>query len=1537
MRLRFVAAVLLLAMIVGFATATPPETTFVQNQNGLWTLPQNLSASQVFTEDFENQASFSGVNCSQDTTHYTTGSASIRMAAITTVSAYCDKSVSWGIDWTKPVRLQVYSNATNQQYGHIRVSFTSWGGNFSRDLTAEFPSLYPGWNSIEILPSDWVNTGGESLTNMTTKIRFRATSGYVVNLSVDSLYTNVSSTPAMVPSFDDGYKEDLTVAAPILAQYKGSGTVFMIPANLDTGATFLTTAQLQSLSNTYGWTGGGHTQNHLYAITDNATQAGYQANVSAGITSLQAIGMGINATMFAYPGGQRNDTYVTAVQNAGANLARTSYNASVVFPKESLYYLNALQIYNTTTATSMNTIINNIWLNGRGETAIVTMHRIDPNDDTTSSLNWSKTSFIAMINHVYYLHMPIINMYQYYQTISGPVTIMNPYASVGNYPLTVTFNDTSTNTPTGWNWYIKNDTSTGGSGVETLIGTTRNISYTFSPGNWTVKLQASNGDGAVNSSVSWVNVTSVPPTASFTANITTGYQYPFPVQFTDTTTGTKPDNWSWQFGDTYTSTSQNPTHVFTVAGNYTVNETVYNATSGFGSAIGYINLTSDLPNVTSWLHLSNTTDLMGNVWTAIGGATFSTTNYKFAPGALSIQSNGAYLSTPSSSVFDWGSGSGEFELWINKTSNPNAWRNIVSRTSGNGAGTNIGWGLGMGNGDGTAQFWMGNRASNATGVFTITSNTWHHIVVAIPAYPGTINVYEDGAIVATMARPIGSYDSANPVVIGTAAGATDTFFYADEFRTSKGTPRFTMSTFSPPYVQYQGNLFVLYPDPNPSSTLRFKVNPSIPSAAVIRNETPRNRTVQGQNINETDMVMVTTGWDPNHLFANGVSPNTTMFAGVTIVNYTIDNTLGLATVYATSPTGFNTNGLTDNRGSIFDLQMLYWNYTAPDDPDYATDTQFFGSGTMWNATTNTIYPVHNFIATNITYGTWVIYPAISANATATTPGAPLQFTDSSLGEPTGFTNYNWAFGDGGTSTQKNPIYSYAALGNYTVTFTSSLKENASVTNSTTLNISVVASPPSAPVAAFTGVPLTLNAGSSVTFTDMSTGVPTSWNWVFGDGTGSVNQNPAHVYSSIGLYTVNLTATNSGGSNTTSKVGYINVTNATLAGTTSVDISMSPSYVLTLHVTDSSTGNAIPDVSLLDSYGNTYNTTTGTFTLSYGYGAVVLYLTSSGYTSKSASYIIDSSQTQTVQMVATPVVNTPSIVYIPQQVRIRLVDMNSYPLSGVTITAVPNQFTAPSNWTQILLGINPAVNITGSTVSGITGSDGSWVAPMLPSIQYNISLYRASDINYVFTMSPSQTEYTYTIPLGLVPIPTSAASIVSYSLANASINSTYQYVNMTYSDTSSSGTNYLSFTVYNLTGSIVSQTVYTGAAANSETYTQKIPVTQGQSYKYVIAANQSQYGWINQSQSFTLANQIALIGSALGWVEMWAAIAIILIFSALFSIFSKPMAMIGMPLLTWWFQFVWGWLPSTFLSTIGLGVMLALGILIYIRQKENMIQ
>lgn len=77
-----------------------------------------------------------------------------------------------------------------------------------------------------------------------------------------------------------------------------------------------------------------------------------------------------------------------------------------------------------------------------------------------------------------------------------------------------------------------------------------------------------------------------------------------------------------------------------------------------------------------------------------------------------------------------------------------------------------------------------------------------------------------------------------------------------------------------------------------------------------------------------------------------------------------------------------------------------------------------------------------------------------------------------------------------------------------------------------------------PAAEFTGSPIGGIAPLTVSFSDQSSNNPTTWNWDFGDGTTSNEQNPSKTYTEAGIYTVEMTAKNSGGQDTQVKTDYI---------------------------------------------------------------------------------------------------------------------------------------------------------------------------------------------------------------------------------------------------------------------------------------------------------------------------------------------------------------------------------------------------------------
>ena len=81
-----------------------------------------------------------------------------------------------------------------------------------------------------------------------------------------------------------------------------------------------------------------------------------------------------------------------------------------------------------------------------------------------------------------------------------------------------------------------------------------------------------------------------------------------------------------------------------------------------------------------------------------------------------------------------------------------------------------------------------------------------------------------------------------------------------------------------------------------------------------------------------------------------------------------------------------------------------------------------------------------------------------------------------------------------------------------------------------------------PVANFSVSTNSVSVGESITFTDNSTNVPTSWSWTINGGTPSAStlQNPTVIFNTPGTYSVTLSATNQYGTGTITKANLITV-------------------------------------------------------------------------------------------------------------------------------------------------------------------------------------------------------------------------------------------------------------------------------------------------------------------------------------------------------------------------------------------------------------
>ncbi|AKB53000.1 cell surface protein (plasmid) [Methanosarcina barkeri MS] len=262
-----------------------------------------------------------------------------------------------------------------------------------------------------------------------------------------------------------------------------------------------------------------------------------------------------------------------------------------------------------------------------------------------------------------------------------------------------------------------------------------------------------------------------------------------------------------------------------------------------------------------------------------------------------------------------------------------------------------------------------------------------------------------------------------------------------------------------------------------------------------------------------------------------------------------------AGTYTVNLTASNANGTNSKLGTITVTEnpesvLPVANFSTNVSEGYAplivqfTDLSTNAESVSWDfendgvTDTNKSNPVHEFT----TAGTYTVnLTASNANGTNSklgtitvtekpesvlpvanfTASLTVQFTDISTNNPT---QWEWNFGDGTSSTEQNPVHVYGSEGTYTVTLVATNDAGSSYVRSMVITVTRLI-----PVASFTADPTEGSAPLTVQFTDTSTNSPTQWNWDFGDGNTSTEQNPVHVFSDEGMYSVTLVAINGDGS------------------------------------------------------------------------------------------------------------------------------------------------------------------------------------------------------------------------------------------------------------------------------------------------------------------------------------------------------------------------------------------------------------------------
>ena len=145
-----------------------------------------------------------------------------------------------------------------------------------------------------------------------------------------------------------------------------------------------------------------------------------------------------------------------------------------------------------------------------------------------------------------------------------PVAQFAALPTAGCAPVTVQFSDQSTGgAATSWAWQFP------GGNPATSTAQNPTVTYTAA-GTYSVTLTASNAAGSNTQTKSGFITVNSTPTAAFTASVNG-------ATATFSNTSTNAGSYSWNFGDSQTSTTASPSHTYATGGTYTVTLTATNA------------------------------------------------------------------------------------------------------------------------------------------------------------------------------------------------------------------------------------------------------------------------------------------------------------------------------------------------------------------------------------------------------------------------------------------------------------------------------------------------------------------------------------------------------------------------------------------------------------------------------------------------------------------------------------------------------------------------------------------------------------------------------------------------------------------------------------------------------------------------------------------------------------------------------------------------------------------------------------------------
>jgi PKD repeat protein len=731
------------------------------------------------------------------------------------------------------------------------------------------------------------------------------------------------------------------------------------------------------------------------------------------------------------------------------------------------------------------------------------------------------------------------------------------------------FNGTSGSNITDWYWDF-NDGN---------FATTQNASNIFAAiGTYNVELTVTDINGCTNSIIHQVTVTNVPELDYSWGTSCEGSAVQFTIESPPTDIPAVV-SWSWDFGDGGVSSDMEPIHTYNVANTYNVSLTIIDTMGATNTVIKPITINPlpvslfsiDAPSCSSspvqFHNLSTTPTGFITEWLwDFGDGNTTTVTFPDDPDVTHVYTTtGTYIVTLTITNSD--SCSNSSSNTVTTIPGPTA---MFTHDSGCASGPVTFTDTSIENGGGAIVSWNWNFDDLASGPGnTSTLQNPVHLFSASGDYNVELIVSNINGCTDTTITVVTVADA--PTVefaYSSACLGSETQFTVDEVITNVGNVQTWMWSFGDGSTSNLQNPTHIYAATGNYTVLLSIVTTDGCTASVshvvpisplpnpnFESTTPAclNDTVYFTDLSSSPNGLITTWhWD----FGDGTQVTINAPDNPDVSHLYTNNAIFAVTLTVTD--GDTCENTIVKQVEIVSSPIADYSYTETcyNEPVYFTDLSTTNGGTdiySWEwffgdpnsgieNHSNLQNPTHLYTEPGIYDATLIILSTTGCTDTTvqeitidSLPNVDFTMLNDSicLGEPAEFTgisssdisSWSWDFGDGGYSIEQNPTYMYSASGTYIVTLTVTEIGPDGCQNSISHTIYVN----DAPQTDFDYQ--NTCQGDSTYFTDLSysqNGFIVGWQWDFGDGSTSIEQDPIHYYLNNDSYVVTLISTDNYG-------------------------------------------------------------------------------------------------------------------------------------------------------------------------------------------------------------------------------------------------------------------------------------------------------------------------------------------------------------------------------------------------------------------------